>query len=198
MIQDSYKSISNRGEGFYKSKGSKFLGFAFPVENEEDIKTHLAELRKTYYDATHHCYAFRLNSDGSIFRANDDGEPANTAGKPILGKLLSLELTHVLVVVIRYYGGTQLGVRGLIDAYKLAAEEALLNTEIIDVPIEIPLQLTFGYELQNEVNKQLKGMSITPKNQKFDLQIYYDLRIPQSKFEDAKQQLKQIFGLEFK
>jgi uncharacterized YigZ family protein len=195
MILESYKSICSRGDGLYKSKGSKFLGFAFPVEDEEEIKTHLAELRKSYYDATHHCYAYRLSSDGSIFRANDDGEPANTAGKPILGKLLSLELTHVLVVVIRYYGGTQLGVRGLIDAYKLAAEEALLNTEIIDIPIEIPLQLTFGYELQNEVNKQLKGMGITPKNQKFDEQIYYDLRIPQSKFEEVKQQLFQIFGL---
>ncbi len=196
MILDSYKTISNRGEGLYKSKGSKFLGFAFPVDDEEEIKTHLADLRKTYYDATHHCYAYRLNSDGSIFRANDDGEPSNTAGKPILGKLLSLELTHVLVVVIRYYGGTQLGVRGLIDAYKLAAEEALLNTEIIEIPIEIPLQLTFAYELQNEVNKLLKGMGITPKNQKFDVQIHYDLKIPQSKFEDAKQQLMQIFGLE--
>ncbi len=127
LFDDTYYEIKGTGEGLYKSKGSKFFAYAYNVHSEEEIKAHIEALRKQYYDARHHCYAYILHPDKSASRANDDGEPSGTAGKPILNQLLSYNLTNVLVVVVRYFGGTKLGVPGLIEAYKTATKEALDN-----------------------------------------------------------------------
>lgn len=130
MTSDSYHTLAGPAEAIYKEKSSKFLAYAYPVESEEEIRTLLDALRKKYYDATHLCYAWRLGPHGETFRANDDGEPSGTAGKPILGQLLSNELVNCLIVVVRYFGGTKLGVSGLIGAYKESAAEAIRAAEI--------------------------------------------------------------------
>ena len=129
-MQDSFLTIGQPAEGLYKEKGSKFIGLAFPVKTEDEVKERLEETRKTYYDARHHCYAYILGHEGTQFRANDDGEPNHSAGDPILGQIRSKELTNTLVIVVRYFGGTKLGVSGLINAYKTAAALALDNTSI--------------------------------------------------------------------
>ncbi|HYW95669.1 MAG TPA: YigZ family protein, partial [Bacteroidales bacterium] len=131
MKADNYLTIKQRGEGLYKEKGSKFIGFALPVESEDHIKGELESIRKNFHDARHHCYAWRLGPDMELYRANDDGEPGNSAGKPILGQIESRKLTNVLVVVVRYFGGTLLGVGGLINAYRTAASEALDRSVIV-------------------------------------------------------------------
>jgi uncharacterized YigZ family protein len=131
-MTDSYKTIKKESQGYFKDKGSKFLAFAFPVKSEEEIKEILTRLRKEHHSARHHCYAWRLGSEEITFRANDDGEPSSTAGKPILGQLLSFEVTNILIIVVRYFGGTLLGVSGLINAYKNAAADSLNNAEIIE------------------------------------------------------------------
>lgn len=129
---DEYLTISKPSEGLFKDRGSKFLAFAYPVSSEDEIKEIQEHLRSEYHDARHHCYAYMLGKDKNVFRANDDGEPSSTAGKPILGQIKSYDLTNILIVVIRYFGGTKLGVSGLINAYKTAAEEALKNAKIIN------------------------------------------------------------------
>ena len=131
MIIDTYRTLKSPSEGIYKEKGSKFLAFAFPVNNEGDIKEKLEEIRKAYHDARHHCYAWVLGADKSRFRANDDGEPSNSAGKPILGKLQSHDLSQILIIVVRYFGGVKLGVGGLINAYRSAADDAIQNGTIV-------------------------------------------------------------------
>lgn len=133
---DTYLTISDDSEGFYKEKGSKFLSFAFPVHHEEDIKEKLDILRKKYYDARHHCYAYVLGKDKEIFRANDDGEPNHSAGDPILGQIKSNQLTNILIVVVRYFGGVKLGVGGLISAYRTAAAEAISNNVIVEAIVK--------------------------------------------------------------
>ncbi len=129
--EDTFLTIATTSEGFYKEKGSKFLAFAYPVTSEEEVKEYVDELKKKYYDARHHCYAYVLGKDKEKFRANDDGEPSSTAGKPILGQLYSADITNVLIVVVRYFGGKKLGASGLIVAYKTAAADALENAKII-------------------------------------------------------------------
>ena len=132
MGKDNYLSIEKRSEGIYKDRGSKFLAFAFPVYQEDEIKDILAELRKEYHDARHHCYAYRLGASKEIYRVNDDGEPSSSAGKPIFGQIQSNDLSNILIVVVRYFGGTLLGVGGLINAYRSAAADALINASIIE------------------------------------------------------------------
>ena len=129
---DRYRSIEAPSTGVYKDNGSKFLAFAYPVETEEQAKEHIAALRKEYFDARHHCYAWRIGLEGALWRANDDGEPSSTAGRPILGQLLSAELSDILVVVVRYFGGVKLGVPGLIKAYKTATAEAIAAARIVE------------------------------------------------------------------
>ena len=166
MIQgDSYFTISKPGEGAYKEKGSKFLAFALPVKDEDEIKAHLDILRKNYYDARHHCYAYILDPDGNRFRANDDGEPVHSAGNPILGQIRSKGLTNVLVIVVRYFGGTKLGVSGLINAYKTAALEALENAGQKKVDILQKVKIQFNYDLTSEIMALVRDMSIV--DQKF-------------------------------
>lgn len=166
---DEYLTISNPSEGFFKDRGSKFLAFAYPVSTEEKIKEIQEQLRSNYHDARHHCYAYMLGKDREIFRANDDGEPSSTAGKPILGQINSFELTNILIVVIRYFGGTKLGVSGLINAYKTAAEDALKNAKIIKKTLHDIYELRFEYPVMNDVMKIMKEEQIEHIDQKFEL-----------------------------
>jgi uncharacterized YigZ family protein len=154
MINE-FHTIAKPTEGFYKEKGSKFLAFAFHVQTEEDIKENLEALRKQYYDARHHCYAYIFGLKNQAFRANDDGEPNHSAGDPILGQIRSKNLTNCLVVVVRYFGGTKLGVGGLITAYKTAAEEALEKAEILTIYSKTKFRLKFGYDQTSEVERAL-------------------------------------------
>ena len=165
---DQYLSISAPSTGLYKDNGSKFLAFAYPVESEEQVKEHLAALRKEYFDARHHCYAYRIGHLGQIWRANDDGEPSSTAGRPILGQLLSSELSDILVVVVRYFGGIKLGVPGLIKAYKTATSEALSAASTITKTASATYEITFGYEDQGRAMKTIKDMALPVVSQHFD------------------------------
>tara|TARA_R110002049_G_scaffold29412_2_gene99887 strand:+ start:273 stop:908 length:636 start_codon:yes stop_codon:yes gene_type:complete len=165
--KDTYFTISDPTEGLYKDKGSKFLAYAFPVANEDDIKERLEELRKKHYDARHHCYAWILGMDAENFRANDDGEPNHSAGDPILNQIRSFELSDVLVVVVRYFGGTKLGVSGLIQAYKEATREALQIAEKREVVLKTKLSFHFEYEAMNEVMRIVKDLDLEVLEQDF-------------------------------
>ena len=186
---DTYKSISAPSKGIYKELGSKFLAFAYPVETEEEIKQILASLRKEYFDARHHCYAWRLGLSGELFRMNDDGEPSSTAGRPIHGQLLSQELSDILVVVVRYFGGVKLGVPGLIRAYKTATQDALANATVIEKIAGEHFTVKFGYLQMNDVMKVLKEMGITPLKQSFDLDCTLEVRVRLTQIEDFRKQL---------
>lgn len=174
---DTYKSIAAPSKGLYKDLGSKFLAFAYPVETEEEVKTIVSGLKKEYFDARHHCYAYRLGRDGGQWRANDDGEPSSTAGRPILGQLLSNELSDILVVVVRYFGGTKLGVPGLIKAYKSATQDAIANGQIIEKISTELLTVEFDYLQMNDVMKVFKDLNITPLQQQFDLSCKISARV---------------------
>jgi uncharacterized YigZ family protein len=155
-----YFTIAESGEGFYKEKGSKFYGFSYPVNSDEGIKGKLEDLRKKYFDARHHCYAFRIGLEQPTIRANDDGEPNHSAGDPILGQIRSMNLTNVLVVVIRYFGGTKLGVGGLINAYKTAAFEALKAVKIVEVIPTVNFSIKYGYEETPAVERLIKELEL--------------------------------------
>ena len=158
MAQDSYKTIARPAETTYRQLSSKFLVYAYPVESEAEIKEYLDALRKRWFDATHHCYAWRLGAHGEQFRANDDGEPSSTAGKPILGQLLSQEVTNCLVVVVRYFGGTKLGVPGLIAAYKESTALVLSECEIVERTVDGVVHVSFSYVVMNDVMRIVKDM----------------------------------------
>lgn len=155
-LDDTYLTIKRTSEGLYKDRSSKFFYFSFPVRNEEEIKDHLADLRKTYYDARHHCYAYVLGKEATIFRAVDDGEPNHSAGDPILGQIRSNNLTNILIVVVRYFGGTKLGMSGLIQAYKTSAALAIEENEIIEEQVLSSVTIKFAYPAMNEVMKLVK------------------------------------------
>jgi uncharacterized YigZ family protein len=163
-----YRTIQASSQGIYKEKGSKFLAFAFPVNLEDELKNHLEKLRKEYFDARHHCYAFVLGADKSRFRANDDGEPNHSAGDPILGQIRSKDLTNILIVVVRYFGGTKLGVSGLIQAYKVAAEDALKNAVIIEVDVMNEISIQYDYSATPDVMKLVKDFDLVIKEQSFE------------------------------
>lgn len=160
MSSDTYKTVNKLSTGIYREKGSKFIAFACFVETESDIKTILAQKRKEYFDARHHCYAYRLGADGAIFRTNDDGEPSGTAGRPVLGQILSRSVTNVLIIVVRYFGGIKLGTSGLINAYKTAAADALDNAEIIEKTEMQTITFSFAYSAMNHVMKLIKDEKI--------------------------------------
>lgn len=180
-MQDSFLTITKIGEGLYKEKGSKFLAFAFPCANLDEVKLKLEELRKQYFDARHHCYAYILGNEGKEFRANDDGEPNHSAGDPILGQIKSRSLTNTLVVVIRYFGGTKLGVSGLIGAYKTAAAEALDSCQIVKKEITEKVVLRFPYDEMNEVMKLVKDLDLKVKGQDYDTDCLMTLEVIISK-----------------
>jgi uncharacterized YigZ family protein len=168
LFDDSYRTIQDAAEGLFKDRGSKFLAFAYPIRTEADAKLHLTHLRELHPRANHHCYAYRLGTDRNQYRANDDGEPAGSAGRPILNTLYSRDLTNLLVVVVRYFGGTLLGVPGLINAYKMATEEALAQAVVVTRYVCDEYELLFGYEAMNDVMRVVKSQALEVTGQVFE------------------------------
>lgn len=196
-MEDLYKTIAVPAEGLYKEKGSKFISFAYPVQTEEQIKGIVAELKDKFYDARHHCYAWMLGAGKKNFRANDDGEPSSTAGRPILGQIQSNDLTNILIVVVRYFGGTKLGVSGLIHAYREAAADALNHAEIIEKTVDEQLRICFSYLVLNDVMKIIKEENPDILERNFELQCEMLLSIRQKDLVHLKERLEQVDSLVF-
>ncbi len=187
-MAENYFTISKAVESLYKEKGSKFLSFLYPVTSVDEVKEILTQLKKKYYDATHHCYAYIIGADKEQFRMNDDGEPSSTAGKPIYGQLQSNNLTNVLLVVVRYFGGTKLGVSGLIKAYKESSAECISQSEIIEKQVKNKYCIYFAYEDMNLVMNMLKQNNAEQKQQIFDLNCQIEVLVEKrnvSKFENS-------------
>ena len=189
-ITDTYLTIEGKGEGLYKEKGSKFIALAYPVTTEDEIKPILANLRKEYHDARHYCYAYQLGTDKKKYRANDDGEPANSAGQPILGQIKSNNLTNVVVIVIRYFGGKLLGVGGLINAYRTAAADALSDTIIINKTVNDLYELTFAYTIINDVMRLIEEEKLTIVKQTFEADCTIRIGVRLSKSEAIKKRIE--------
>lgn len=170
FVEDSYKSIAGHSEGLFKDNGSRFIAHAYPVETEEEVRSIVSALRKEYYDARHHCYAYRLGYKGDVFRASDDGEPAGSSGRPILGQIDSNGLSDVLVVVVRYFGGIKLGIPGLIRAYKTSTADAISNANIVEKIASRRFRVVFGYMSMNSVMKVMKDLNLSQSNQQFDME----------------------------
>ncbi|WP_159636247.1 IMPACT family protein [Sphingobacterium composti Ten et al. 2007 non Yoo et al. 2007] len=168
LFEDTYLTIETPAEGIFRDKGSKFIAYAYPFKDENKLKDIIAELKALHPKARHHCWAYRLSPDRTVFRVNDDGEPSGTAGRPILNALLSKDITNILVVVVRYFGGTLLGVPGLINAYKTATQEALANSIIVEKTVNDVYQIDFEYLAMNDVMRIIKDENITVLNQEFD------------------------------
>jgi uncharacterized YigZ family protein len=187
-MAEKYFTIEKSVETIYKEKGSKFLSFLYPVSSVDEVKEYLTQLKKKYYDATHHCYAYIIGYDKEIFRMNDDGEPSSTAGKPIYGQLQSNDLTNVLLVVVRYFGGTKLGVSGLIKAYKESSAECIALAQIVEKQVKNKYNIYFAYEDMNVVMNILKQNNAEQKNQIFDLNCQIEVLIDKrntTKFESS-------------
>lgn len=196
MENDSYLTLAAPAEAYNRERSSKFLSYAYPVESEEQIREALDALRKRYFDATHHCYAWRLGPQGEQFRANDDGEPSGTAGRPILGQMLSAGVTNCLVVVVRYFGGTKLGVPGLIAAYKEATQEVLSVAEIVERTVDDRITIRFPYIVMNDVMKAVKEEQPQIEEQLFDNLCTMRLRIRRSQSERLVGKLRKVEGAE--
>ena len=194
VVDDTYKTIEASSEGLYKEKGSKFIALAFPASSEEQVKEVLDELRKSYHDARHHCYAYSLGARGDKWRMNDDGEPSGTAGKPIYGQLQSFEVTNILAVVIRYFGGTKLGVSGLINAYKTATHDALANAKVITKTVNDIFKLTFGYTVMNDIMRIIKETDVEIKSQNFDNVCSIVTSVRQKQVDEFLQRVKKVDG----
>jgi uncharacterized YigZ family protein len=192
---DTYKTIKSVSHGLFKEKGSKFVSIALPVKNETEIKMFLDEIKKEHHDARHHSYAYAIGADGNSWRANDDGEPSGTAGRPILGQIRSFGITNVLVIVPRYFGGTLLGTSGLINAYKSAAGSALSNAEIIEHVMLQKCDLIFPYLAMNDVMKIIKEEDIIQSAPSFDLECKLTVRFRSSATEKIKAKFSRIEGL---
>lgn len=192
----SFTTISKESEGIYKEKGSKFFALAFPVLSETEIKEILDDLTSKHPKAVHYCYAWRLGTDGNLFRANDDGEPSGTAGRPILGQIDRLGLTNIIVVVVRYYGGKKLGVSGLINAYKSSTEDALNKAIIIEKEISHTYEIVCSYTIINDVLNFLKKDNITIIEKEFDKRCKILIELPESTQNHTIASLNQIEGIE--
>ena len=195
LFSDTYLTIEKKADIIFKDKGSKFLTFAFPVEKDAQIKEVLLQLKKEHPNANHHCYAYRLGTDKLNFRANDDGEPNNTAGKPILGQIQSNDLTNILIVVVRYFGGTLLGVSGLINAYKTSAAEVIKECDIIEKFISFNYTISFPFEHLNDVMKLLKQTDCKINTQQFDNDCEISFSIRKANSEVCEEKLKKLNGL---
>jgi uncharacterized YigZ family protein len=195
LFDDTYRTIAANSRLIYKEKNSKFISLAIPVKTEIEVNEHLRVIKKEFYDANHHCYAFRLGSDKNIYRFNDDGEPSGTAGKPIFGQILSFDLTNLLIVVVRYFGGTKLGVSGLINAYKTAARNLLTDSIIITKTIDETYNIVFDYKNMNSVMKILKDNDIKPLDSNFENICYVRISVRKTLTEKLKSKLSNIRGL---
>ena len=196
IIRDSYKSVSSPAEGLFKDNGSRFISFAFPIETEEEVKSVVSELKKKYHDARHHCYAYRLGYLGDRFRANDDGEPSSSAGRPILGQIDSRGLSDVLVVVVRYFGGIKLGIPGLIRAYKTSSAEALDKAGSIEKIAGKWFAVRFGYDAMNSVMKILKDMELKQRGQDFGAECTLQTWVRLSAEDDFRTRIGKIENCE--
>lgn len=193
LFDDRYKTIAGPSEGIFRDKGSKFLAYAYPIRSEDEVKNHISLLKSQHPKARHHCWALRLSPDKSVFRLNDDGEPSGTAGRPILNTILSNDLTNILVVVVRYFGGTLLGVPGLINAYKTATLQALSSADIIELTVNDIYTISFDYLQMNDIMKIIKDHGLKIISQHFENTCDVELEIPKaqintivSKFENIK------------
>lgn len=195
LMEDTYKTIAKPVIGLFKDKGSKFISYAYPVYSEDEIREIIQNLKKEHYSARHHCYAWRLGHEKSLFRANDDGEPSFTAGKPILGIIQSFDLTNILIVIVRYFGGTLLGVSGLIKAYRNAALDAINQTEIVEKLVEKQLLIEFSYGVMNEVMKIFKDEKLSQIDPQFDLKCQLKTQIRLSDLNRIEEGLKKVEGL---
>ena len=179
MFEDSYKTIAKPAEGSYSEKRSKFLAYAFPVQNEQEVKERLAEIQKKHWDARHHCYAYILGAHKDAYRLNDNGEPSGTAGRPIYGQLLSKDVTNTLVIVVRYFGGIKLGVSGLQNAYKVAAREALDAAVIEERTVQETDRVTFEYVKMNDIMQILKDPEVQVLDRQSYMQCIYTISVRQ-------------------
>lgn len=192
--EDSYLTLAAPAEASLRERSSKFLAYAYPVRSEEEIRERLESLRKRHYDATHHCYAWRLGPKGESFRANDDGEPSGTAGRPILGQMLSHGITECLIVVVRYFGGTKLGVSGLISAYKSAASEVLGVAAITRRTVDRTFRVRFPYEAMNDIMKIIKDEQPTVRSQEFGNRCAATLSIRSGRADELLGKLRKVEG----
>ena len=197
-MEDQYKTIETPSTGYFKDKGSKFYSYAYPLKDEEEVKDLVAALKKEHHSARHHCYAWRLGTEEIRTRANDDGEPSSTAGKPILGQLQSYDVTNILVVVVRYFGGTLLGVSGLINAYRAATIEALNNADILSKLIEIQYELKFEYAMLNTVMNKLKQENYDIVTTDFQESCRLIFKARKSEDDKAFQLFNEIYGIGIK
>ena len=194
---DSYKTIASIAEGTYSEKRSKFLAFALPVDTVDEVKRYVAEYQKRYYDARHACYAYMLGAERTEFRANDNGEPSGTAGKPILGQINSYGLTNILIIVVRYFGGIKLGTSGLIVAYRQAAIEALENATIIEKTVDDDITFSFEFPMMNSVMKIVKDLNPQIISQGYDTDCTMTLRIRRGLMPQLRERLSKVETLHF-
>ncbi|WP_293907947.1 MULTISPECIES: IMPACT family protein [unclassified Sphingobacterium] len=177
LFEDTYRTIDVKYEGIFRDKGSKFIAYAFPFKSEDQLKDLILEVKAIHPKARHHCWAYRLTVDRALFRVNDDGEPSGTAGRPILNVLLSMDVTNIIVIVVRYFGGTLLGVPGLINAYKSATQDALAQAEIIERTVNDHYGITFDYLHMNDVMRIIKEEGVEVEKQEFDNQCYLEFGV---------------------
>jgi uncharacterized YigZ family protein len=194
MVTDTYQTIVQSSEGLYKEKGSRFISMAFPVQNEEMIKEIISGIRKEHFSARHCCYAWSLGANQERYRVNDDGEPSGTAGRPIFAQIQSHKLTNILLVVIRYFGGTLLGVSGLINAYKQAAIDAIANALIVTRTVEHLMEILFDYSAMNNLMHLIKEEQLEIVNSHFDLQCYIHIKVRSGRREEIELKIAKIEG----
>ena len=197
QTKDTYASIASRSDGLFKDNGSRFIAQAWPVESEERVKEIVDGLKKEYHDARHHCYAYRIGLDGSTWRANDDGEPSGSAGRPILGQIDSAGLSDILVVVVRYFGGIKLGIPGLIRAYKTSTADALANAEVVEKIAGKDFRVSFPYLSMNAVMKVAKDLSLPQRDQSFAADCSMVLRVRLSLEDAFRERMSGIEGLNY-
>lgn len=191
MVKDIYNTITAASEGLFTDRGSKFIAYAFPIMEEEEVKMYLEEVKKEHWKARHHCYAWRLGTDRNSYRANDDGEPSGTAGKPILGQLDSFDITNTLIVVVRYFGGTKLGVGGLINAYKSAAIDALKKNIIEERTIDNYYKITYNYDITSQIMSFVNQYQLRLIGQDFGAKAMLTFAVKISKSESVLQALEE-------
>lgn len=191
-VSDTYKSIEAVSEGLFKDQGSRFIALAYPVETEDEVKAIVSSLKREYHDARHHCYAFRLGLNGEPWRASDDGEPAGSAGRPILGQIDSAGLSDILVVVIRYFGGIKLGIPGLIRAYKTSTADALQSARVCDKIAGSWYRLRYGYEFMPQVMKIIKDLDLPQRAQDFGADCSLEVRVRQNSAPDFLERMGKL------
>jgi uncharacterized YigZ family protein len=198
MNSDIYKTITSISNGIYKEKGSRFVSVAIPISGQEEIKPIIDKIKKEHHEARHHCYAYMIGHERNIWRVNDDGEPSGTAGRPILGQINSFGLTNIIIVVSRYFGGTLLGVSGLLNAYRSAAESALRNAELTEKTVNEYYEISYPYISMNDVMKILKEENIGQSEQSFDIECRILLNFRISSKEKVLYRLSRIDGLNYR